>query len=60
MGGDVLAAHLHQRVAIGQVALVAHHRAHVALRMVILGLREPIVDEKGRAACQFVTQGAHK
>mmetsp|Transcript_16269 Transcript_16269/g.45542 ORF Transcript_16269/g.45542 Transcript_16269/m.45542 type:complete len:419 (-) Transcript_16269:406-1662(-) len=57
MRRDVLVAHGHQRVGIGQVALVAHQRAAVALRVVVLGLGEAVVDEEGRPALQAAGQG---
>jgi len=51
---------MHQRVAIGTVQVMAHHRAHVALRVVVLTLRKTIVDEKHRALLQAVGQGANE
>ncbi|MNT98047.1 hypothetical protein D3C72_2405410 [compost metagenome] len=41
--GDVFEPHRHQRVAIGQVALVAHHGAHVALGVVVLAFAKTVV-----------------
>ena len=57
--GDVFLAHLHQRIGVCLVRLVAHHRAHVALRVVVLGFGKAVVDQKGRAACHALRQGAH-
>ena len=58
VGGDVFAPYLHQRVAIGQVALVAHHRAHVALGVVVLVFAKAVVQQEGRAPLQPVGQHA--
>ena len=49
-----------QRVGVGAVRAVAHQRAAVALRVVVLGLGEAVVDEEGRAARQAVGQRAHE
>ena len=58
MGGDVLGAHGHQRVAVGLVGLVAHHGAHVALGVVVLALTKAIVEQKHGAAAHAGGQGA--
>ena len=49
-----------QRIAVAAVGAVADQRAHVALGVVVLGFREAVVDEKGRAALQTLGHGAHK
>ena len=46
--GDVFAAHLGQRVTICQMVLVAHHCAHVALRVVILVFGKAVIQQKNR------------
>ena len=46
MGRDVLEADIGQRVGVGAMCAVAHHGAHVALRMVVLRFGKPIVDEE--------------
>jgi tRNA nucleotidyltransferase (CCA-adding enzyme) len=51
VGGDVLGAHIGQRVAVGAVGAVAHQRAAVALRVVVLGFGEAVVDEEAPAPC---------
>jgi hypothetical protein len=45
VGGDVLLAHVRQRVVVHAVRAVAGQRAHVALRVVVLGLGKAVVDE---------------
>ena len=60
MRGDVLAAHLRQRVGVCPVALVAHHGAHGALRVVVLVFGKAIVDQKYCPLHQVVSQRAHK
>ena len=60
MRGDVLVADVDQRVGVGQVGAVAHQRAALALRVVVLGLGETVVDEEGRAAPQRGGQRAHE
>ena len=58
VGGDVFQAHIGQRIGVRAVLAVAHDRAHVALRVVVLALGEAIVQEKSRAARKPVSQGA--
>ena len=58
VGGDVFEAHVRQRIGVCQVRAVAHHGAHVALRVVVLTLGEAVVDEEGRALHQVDGQGA--
>ena len=58
--GDVFLAHQQQRVAVGLVLVVAHQSAHVALRVVVLGLGKTVVDKEGRAALQAFAQGGDK
>ena len=60
MGGDVLVAHVRERVGVGAVGAVAHQRAAHALRVVVLGLGEAVVDEEGGAALHAVGQRAHE
>ena len=57
---DVLGSHVHQRVGIGAVRAVAHQRTAAALRVVVLGLGEAVVDEEGGAAPQAPGQGANE
>ena len=47
---DVLQPHVGQRVGVGTMRAVAHQRAAAALRVVVLGLGEAVVDEEGGAA----------
>ena len=54
---DVFVAHHRQRIAVGLVLVMTHQRAHVALRVVVLGLGKTIVDEEGRTALQAFAQG---
>ena len=58
MRGDVLLAHVHQRVGIGLVRVVAHQRAAVALGVVVLGLWKAVVDEERDAVLQVVGEAA--
>ena len=60
MGRDVLQADIGQRIGVGLVRAVAHHRAHVALRVVVLRFRKTVVDKEQRAGAEFVAQRAHK
>ena len=60
VGGDVLVAHICQRVRVSQMPPVAHHRAHAALRVVILVLGKSIVNHEDRASLQAVCQRADK
>ncbi|MNK75054.1 hypothetical protein D3C87_945880 [compost metagenome] len=48
MRRDVLVPHLRKRIAIRLMPPMAHHRPHVPLRVVVLALGKPVVDEKGR------------
>ena len=52
--GDVLQAHIDQRIEIHLVRAMAHQRAHVALRMEELALGKTVVDEDRRAALQSI------
>jgi hypothetical protein len=47
--GDVFQPDIGQRVGVSLVRAVAHHRAHVPLRMVVLTLRETIVQKESGA-----------
>ena len=48
--GDVFQADFVQRVDVGLVQMVAHQRAHVPLRVVVLGFGKSIVQQEGGAA----------
>ena len=50
--GDVLLARMQERIAVRAVAVVAHERAHRALRVVVLVAREAVVDDEDRAALE--------
>ena len=52
MGSDVLQSRPQERVAVCGVAIVAHQRAAVALRVVVLACRKPVVEQDHRAALQ--------
>ena len=60
MRGNVLKPDRHQRVAIGQMALVTHQGAARTLLMVILSFRKTIVDQEHRALLKPVGQGFDK
>ena len=60
MGGEVGEADVEKRVVHAVVAVVADQRAHVALRVVILGGIEAVVDQDNAAALQFFGQGVHE
>ncbi len=57
VGGEVFQPHIGQRLGVAAVGAVAHQRAHVALRVVVLGLGEAVVQKKRRATLQTVGQG---
>ena len=57
--GDVLPARLEEHVAVRAVAVVAHQRAHRALRMVVLVARKAVVDDEDRAVLQALAERAH-
>ena len=57
MRGDVFQAHGHQGVHVGLVCLMAHHRAHVALGVKVLGFRKTVVQKK-RCTATFAGQQA--
>ena len=60
MGGQVGKADMEKRVVYGVVAVVADKRAHMPLRVVILGGIETVVDKNHAAAHEFFGKGADK
>src|SRR4029453_12356319 len=54
--GDILQARQEERIVVGAVTEVAHQRALAALRMVVLALAEPVIDEEQSAAFQDARQ----
>lgn len=60
MRGDIFAPHSRQRIGVAAVPLVAHQRAHIALRVVILGLAKAVIYPQHGAALQAFGQGADK
>ena len=58
VGSDVLGTHCDERIAVRLVRLVAHHRAHMALGVVVLTLGKTVVQQKHSAPAQAVGQGA--
>ena len=60
MRGDVLAANVRQCIGINLMRVVAQHRAHAALRVVVLVLGKAVVDKEHRATRQLVSQCAYK
>ena len=60
MRGDVFVSHIRQRISIDLMRAVAQHRAHAALRVVILMLGKAVVNHENRTCLQLVCQGAYK
>ena len=57
---NVLEPHVHQRISVHTMRLMAHHRAHVALQVVVLALGKTVVDKERRALLQSVSQRPYK
>src|SRR6267378_152801 len=56
VAGDVLQAGEEKRVGVRMVAVMAHERPILALRMVVLLLRKAVIDEKRRAFLQHARE----
>src|SRR6185295_4804031 len=59
-GGDVLQAWQEVRIVVRTMAVVAHQRATGALRVVELGLREPVVEKERNPPRQRLSEAAHE
>src|SRR5207302_3735087 len=59
MGAHVLLAGMHERVAVRLVTVMAHQRAHRALRVVILVPRKAVVDDEDGAFGEPLAKRAH-
>ena len=59
-GGGLELARPPQRIGVGAVAVVAHQRAFIPLRMVVLVRRKSVVNEKGYALLQARRQAPHE
>src|SRR5467141_3668084 len=59
MGAHVLLAGMQERVAVRLVAVMAHQRAHRALRVVILMPRKAVVDDEDSAFGQLLAKRTH-
>src|SRR5260221_5344681 len=60
VAGDVLQPRKKEGIGVSEVAIVAHQRALFALRVVVLPLREAVVDEQGNAFFQHTGERAYE
>src|SRR6266699_6368515 len=60
VAGDVLQSREEKRIGVCVVAVMAHERPVLALRVVVLLLRKAVVDEKRRAFFQDARERAHE
>src|SRR5439155_996617 len=60
VAGDVLQAREEKGIGVRVVAVMAHERPILALRMVVLLLRKAVVDEKRHAFLEHLRERAHK
>ena len=56
MCGDILQTGKLKRIGMGKVAVVAHQRAGIALRMIKLGAAKPVIDQQHRTFFQRLRQ----
>src|SRR6267378_980663 len=56
VAGDVLQAGEEKRIGVRMVAVMAHERPILALRMIVLLLRKAVIDEKRRALLQHARE----